>query len=122
MTARYSNKRADNFRLGKSQLIISPVNGRLELLRIPHKAFVKIFLQKVAVATAGTITVGFIGNKESAVADFFLTDTEADSGNLGIVGSTDYKYFQDGSGALTVTTASSFDGSFYVLAEYTIIH
>jgi hypothetical protein len=122
MVARYSNKRADNFRLAKSQLIVSPSNGRLELIRIPHKAFVKVFLQKIAAAAAGTITVGFIGNRESEAADFFLDNTEAAGGTLGIVGSTDYKYFESGSGAITVTTASNFDGSFYVLAEYTTIH
>ena len=122
MAARYSTKRADNFRLAKSLLIDSPVNGRLELIRIPHKAFVEVFIQKEVVASAGTLTVGFLGNREAEDVDFFLDNTEVDGAHLGIVASTDHKYFKAGSGAITVTSGGNFDGSFYVLARYTIIH
>jgi len=129
----YTHAFADNIRLAKSKRLAAPANGTYNLIRLPRYAFVKAVWLWVVTAYTGTspsITVGFIGNGESADPDAFLTNTESAPKTAGMkvsLGGTAAcaagKYFADGSGAITLTTNKD-DGSagvVYVFVDYTVI-
>ena len=122
MTSYYTRIAANNFRFARSRLIQAPENGIYEVIRIPRFAFVEVFLNKITASTVGTLKIGFQGNREPTVDDFFFTNTEAAGGVVEILKSADLKYFTQGSGSIILTTASAFDGDIEVLARYSVIH
>lgn len=127
MTAYYINAQADNFRLCRSRLLNQPADDTYEVIRIPWKGFVSdvTINMSTAFADAGaTVTVGYIGNKDSDDPDYFLTSAEINPDAAGFVVSTRPMYFADAGGAITVTCDDNGDtaGVFMIFAQLTIIH
>jgi len=130
----YTHAFADNLRLAKSKRLAAPANGTYNLIRLPRYAFVKqVWLWVVTAysAAGASVTVGFIGNGETADPDAFLTNTESDPDAAGMKTSLGGsaacaagKYFADGSGAITLTTNKSTGdaGVVYVFADYVVIY
>lgn len=134
MVDMYSNKLADNRMLAMSKLFITPDDDTYDVIRVPHWAFVSnVWLEITTAYIAGTpsITVGWKGNKESAVLAGFFSNDIAKPKELGLkIAQRDAltvfpgKYFDAGSGAVTVTIAAggaTTEGNFRVFCEYTVI-
>jgi hypothetical protein len=134
MTDKFSNKLADNRMLAMSGLFITPDDDIYDIIRIPHWGFVSnVWLEVTTAYIAGTpsITIGWKGNKETAVPAGFMTSAIAKPAEVGLkVAQKDNlegfpgKYFSVGSGAITVTIAAgsaSTEGNFRVFCEYTVI-
>ena len=127
MTSFYSNARADNFALIRSRLLNEPDDDVYDIIRIPWKGFVSdvTIWKSTAYGDAGaTITVGFIGNGESADVDYFLTSAEIDPDASGYVVSDRPKYFNDKGGAITLTCDDNAGtvGVMMVFARLSVIH
>jgi hypothetical protein len=131
----YTNAFADNLRLAKSKLVISPSDATYNLIRIPKYAFVRAVWLQVTVATnvePTTCTVGWTGNSETAVTNGFIT---TDIANPTVVGlkraqsdtlvTFDGKYFSDATGIITLTFAAGAAttlGTYRIFCDYTVIH
>jgi len=127
MTALYSNARADNFTLVRSRLMNEPDDDTYDIIRIPWKGFVSDVTLHLSTAYGGagaTMTIGFLGNGESADVDYFLTSAEIDPDAAGYVVSDRPKYFGDKGGAITLTCDDDGGtvGIFMVFAQLTVIH
>ena len=134
MVDMYSNKLADNRMLAMSKLFITPDDATYDIIRLPHWAFVSnVWLEVTTAYIAGTpsITVGWKGNKETAVLAGFFSNAIAKPLELGLkIAQKDNleafpgKYFNDSSGAVTVTVSAggaTTEGNFRVFCEYTVI-
>ncbi len=134
MTDRFSNKLADNRMMAMSGLFIAPDDHTYDIIRVPHWAFVSnVWLEVTTAYIAGTpsITVGWKGNKETAVPAGFMSNDIAKPEEAGLkVAQKDNleafpgKYFNAGSGAITVTIAAggaTTEGNLRVFCEYTVI-
>jgi hypothetical protein len=130
----YSHALADNFRLVKSKRIIAPADGTYNLIHIPRNAFVMDVWALVTTAYVGgspTVTIGWIGNGETASPAGFMDDTIFACKTLGLKRSekdtavdSSGKYFSAASGALTITvvnSTSTVQGVFYVFCSYSVI-
>jgi hypothetical protein len=123
--------------VARSHDSIDDADGTYDVIPIPRWALVKDV--RVEVVTAGTggipnstITVGFKGNGETADPDAFIDSTLGDTTAAGMIRATDDaqpgskgKWFDDGSGMLTVTLAkgtTTTGPTFRVFVEYAIIH
>ena len=134
MSDKFSNKLADNKMLAMSGLFITPTADIYDIIRVPHWGFVSnVWLEVTTAYVDGTpsITIGWKGNKETAVPAGFMSNEIAKPKELGLkIAQKDNltafpgKYFGAGSGAITVTIAiggASTEGNFRVFAEYTVI-
>ena len=134
MADKFSNKLADNRMMAMSGLFIAPDDDTYDIIRVPHWAFVSnIWLEITTAYIGGTpsITIGWKGNKETAVPAGFMSNDIAKPKELGLkIAQRDNltafpgKYFNAGSGAITVTIAAggaSTEGNFRVFCEYTVI-
>lgn len=131
----YTNAFADNTRLAKSKLIISPSDGTYNIIRIPKYAFVTdVWIQVTTAANVDptTCTVGWLGNGETAVTNGFITTEVADPTSTGLkraqkdaVTTFTGKYFSSSSGAITFTYAAGSAttlGIYRVFCYYVLIH
>lgn len=134
MADKFSNKLADNYMLAMSGLFIAPDDDTYDIIRIPHWGFVKnvwLEITKAYIAGVPSITVGWKGNKETAVPAGFISNDLAKPKVLGLKKAQrdnllafPGKYFGSGSGAITVTIAAggaTTEGDFRVLCEYSVI-
>jgi len=132
-TDAYTSKASDAFRLEASKLMLAPADATYNIIKIPRFAFVTdVWVQIVTAFTVNaSITVGWLGNGETAVADGFITTEIADPLTVGIkraFNSTAVtfpgKYFSEASGAITVTVADNDGavGNFRVFVQFTVIH
>ena len=131
MTDIYTNAFADNVRLAKSRTILTPTAATYNLIRLPKFAFVKRVWLKVSTAgSSDTVTIGWIGNGETAQAAGFMNADIAKVSATGMKESVKdtlvanaSKYFDGASGAITMTVGTTQStGSFMVFCEYTVIH
>ena len=131
----YTNAFADNLRLAKSKLLISPDDGTYNIIRIPKYAFVRDVWLQITTATnvePTTCTVGWLGNGETAVTNGFITTDVADATVVGLkraqkdtVTTFEGKYFSGASGIITFTFAAGSAttlGTYRVFCDYTVIH
>lgn len=134
MADKYSNKLADNQMMAMSGLFIAPDDATYDIIRIPHWGFVSnVWLEVTTAYIGGTpdITIGWIGNQETAVTAGFMSNDIAKPKELGLkIAQMDNltafpgKYFGAGSGAVTVTIAAgsaTTEGNFRVFCEYVVI-
>ena len=134
MADRFSNKLADNRMLAMSGLFIAPDDDTYDIIRVPHWAFISnVWLEITTAYIAGvpSIIIGWKGNKATAVTAGFMSNDIAKPKELGLkVAQKDNltafpgKYFNDGSGVVTVTIAAggaTTEGNFRVFCEYTVI-
>lgn len=134
MADKFSNKLADNRMMAMSGLFIAPDDDIYSIIRIPHWAFISnVWLEVTTAYVGGTpsITVGWEGNKETAVVAGFISNSIAKPAELGLkIAQKDSleafpgKYFGAGSGIVTITVAAgsaTTEGNFRVFCEYTVI-
>jgi len=133
MPDRYSTAASDNYRLARSKLMIEPADGSYNIIHLPRFTFVKKVWVRIDTAygdAGATMTVGFIGNGESADPDAFMTSTECDPDATGMktsVGGTadeaEGKWFDTARGAITVDVDDNGGtvGTFTVFVEYTVL-
>jgi len=126
----YGHAFSDNYRLAGSKKMLALSDDTYSVIRIPRFAFVKELWVEVLVLDAdATMTVGFIGNKETAGVDAFMYNAACAPGTLGlksckggVAAEASGKYFREGSGAITVTVADANLLSFQIFAGYSVIH
>ena len=126
----FSTIAADNFRLCKSKRVVVSVDDTYNLIKIPKRAYVThVNLQILTPfddqTVDGTLSVGFSGNKEASNATYFLTTTEAAALVAGNKLSTKPKYFDAGSGIITLTAVdndSVVDAIVRLFVSYVIIN
>lgn len=134
MTDRFSNKLADNRMMAMSGLFITPDDDTYDIIRVPHWSFVSnVWLELIPAYIGGvpSITIGWKGNKETAIPAGFMSNDIAKPLEAGLklaqkdnLTAFPGKYFGDGSGAITVTIAAggaTTEGNFRVFCEYTVI-
>jgi len=126
-----SVKAADNYRVGKSKTILTPAAATYWVIRIPKFALITDVWFYVATAgSSDTISIGWIGNGETAQAAGFLSTTIAEAMQTGMkrakndtMVAFEGKYFDTASGLLTMTVGTTqTTGKFFIFAEYTVIH
>jgi hypothetical protein len=120
--------------LAISKRMVAPADGEYALIRFSKYTFVTDVWVKITTAfTAGgsSLTVGWVGNGETADAAGFMSNDIAKPTALGLKRAvhdtlTDYpgKYFYSASGMLTCTTDDNGGtaGTFWVFANYYVIH
>lgn len=127
MTDYYSEIQADNFRLCRSRLFQAPADDIYNVIRVPRKSYVTDvgILISTAYAEAGaTITVGYIGNSDTADPDYFLLSATIDPDALGWTVAVKPMYFDDAGGSITVTVDDDGGaaGTFMIFAKHTLIY
>lgn len=129
----YTHKASDNYRLEASKLMLAPADATYNLIKIPKFAFITdVWVQIVTAFTVdASITVGWLGNGETAVPAGFITNEIADPLIVGVkrafnstIVAFPGKYFNGGSGAITATVldGSGAVGNFRVFVQFSVIH
>ena len=127
---------ADNYRLARSQTLLELADGTYNIIRIPHFAFVdEVWLsitQAYAGGSSGAVTVGFVGNGETADPDGFMDATQAGGRATGMkIMSEDAqpgskgKWFSTAGGLLTITLAKGDDTTLLiatVFMRFSVLH
>jgi len=125
---------SDNFRFKRSVKLIAPADEGYCLIRIPQFSHViGVWLHKtVAFSDAGALlSVGFIGNGETADPDAFIDTILGEASSVGVVNAIQDgqpasrgKWFNDASGAITATCDDNGGtaGTFFVAVCYSVIH
>ena len=129
----FTNNVSDNFRLIRSKPLIgaAATAGTWSLIRLPKWAFVSgLWVWIETACNVEDITIGWSGNKETAVPAGFMS---ADILNATVVGyktavndtltSFGQKYFGDGQGAITATLGTTWaSGKITVFCQYSVVH
>lgn len=130
----YTHAFADNVRLAKSKFYTAPASGTYNIIQLPRYTFVKdVWIQIVTAASAAptALTVGWVGNDETAVTNGFITTDIANPTVVGLKraqGDTAVtfpgKYFSGGSGVVTFTYTAGSDTTcaFRIFVDYVVIH
>ena len=135
MPDKISIKAADNYRLTRSDRLVSLADGTYSLIRIPKFAFVDqiwfSITQAYAGGSGGSATIGFAGNGETADPDGFMDATQAGGRAVGMKIMTEDgqpgskgKWFSTAGGLLTITLDDSSDTTLLigqVFMRYSII-
>ena len=132
----YANASADNIRLARSKMILEPVDGTHNIIRIPRYAMLmEVFFNLITPysgTSTGAVTVGFCGNGVTADVDGVLVDSYISSEAAGMSRMTggsaalsEGYWFKDASGAITLTVSVG-DSSNAIACEafafYSVIH
>jgi len=131
----YSQIASDNFRLARSKTLAAPASGTYEVIRVPQWTFVGkvwLYISTAFVGGAPTVSVGWLGNKQTAVTAGFLSNDMSEPFVAGLkesfrdsLVSFPGKWFNAAGGAVTVTVATggaTTVGTFIVFAHYSVIH
>lgn len=95
---------ADNVRIERTAKITLGANGLYYIFKLPKKAYVThIGLEILTAADAGELTVGFVGNGETADASYFMDNAAVQPTITGIRYTALPKWFVDAGGAITLT-------------------
>jgi hypothetical protein len=128
-----SYRLSDRPMLAKSKRMVTPADGTYNLIRLPTKAFVTdvwVLVTTAFTAAGSTLTVGWLGNGETADTDGFLTNDIAKPTVAGLkcavhdtLTSWPGKYFNSASGLITCTTDDNGGtaGTFWVFCNYYVI-
>ena len=132
MTDLYTHAFADNIRLAKSKVLKGAVAAATyNLIRLPKFTFVTDVWAVISTACSATdVTIGWLGNGETAQAAGFMSDARVDAGVTGLkraqhdtLVSFEGKYFSAAGGALTLTVGTTWSaGEIIVLCQYHVIH
>ena len=130
-TDKISYTQSNQFFTAKSKTFVSPNDGSYAVFSFPRYTLVSQVFVLITTAYAGgtpVLSVGWSGNTETAVADGFLSNDIFDPTATGLKLSTkdtltsnQGKYFNLGSGLLTLTVAAggaTTEGTFVILANY----
>ena len=127
---------SDNFRLARSKTLYDLADGTYNLIQLPKFAFVDqvwfYVSQAYAGGSGGSATIGWTGNATTADADGFMDATQAGARATGMkvmTGDTQPgsqgKWFDGGSGCVTITLAASTDSTLlrgFVFVRYSVLH
>jgi len=128
----YTHAFSDNTRLSKGKTMIAPADATYNIVQLPRFALVKAVWLWVISAYAGgapVVTIGFMGNGETADVDAFMTNVETDPTFVGMKCSmhgsalwADGKYFDSASGAITLTTTKGTTaGNLIPFVDYAVV-
>lgn len=129
----YTSAFSQNFMFARSKKFTDPDDGTYNVIRIPRFGFVKnvwVRITTAFTAVGAVLTIGWSGNKEVAEPEGFMTTDVTDPTATGLkmmldasIASEPGKYFDAGSGAITVTTDDDAGtaGTFWVFADYVVI-
>lgn len=128
-----SYRLSDRPMLARSKRMVAPADGTYNLIRVPTKAFVTdvwVLITTAFTAAGSTLTVGWLGNGETADPDGFITNDIAKPTVAGLkcavhdtLTSWPGKYFSSASGLITCTTDDNAGtaGTFWVFVNYYVI-
>jgi len=126
-----SVKAADNYRIGKSRTILTPAAATYWLYRFPRYTLVTdVWLYVPTAGSSDTVSIGWVGNGETAQAAGFLDidvaavmETGMKRAQHSTLVAFEGKYFNSAGGLLTMTVGTiQTTGEFHVFVQYTIIH
>jgi hypothetical protein len=131
----FSHNSSEAFRMCRSKVLSAVADGTYNVLSIPRNALVSNVWLHISTAFsadgAPSITVGWLGNKQAAQPAGFISNDIAKPLEVGLkraqkdtLVSFPGKWFDAGSGAITVTIAaggSTTKAIFTVFAEYAVI-
>jgi len=131
---RMTNALSDKVYMARSLLFNAPDDGTYAIIDLPTKAFVTGVWLNIKTAYVGgppTLTIGWMGNGETAQLAGFMTSEIANPLEAGMKKATHDtllswpgKYFDSGKGAVTMTiaaNAASTEGIFMVFVAYTVM-
>lgn len=131
----FAEKQSDNYRKARSHVLNALADGTYNLIRIPQYAFVKdvfVYLSTAYNTVDATVSIGWLGNKETAqTAGFMSSDVFRPTvvGTKRAVKDTllafEGKWFDAANGAVTCTIAKGTAttlGVFIVFVDYCVIH
>ena len=131
MITSLTSKSDDNLRVTRSGAVTLSANETYALVKVPMNAFILgIWLHKTTAfdaatdGTSGTLTLGFVGNGESADVDYFMSDETVDSDATGIVTHDGGKHFSAAGGYITITRTindSTVNPVVQLFVAYTVI-
>ena len=118
--------------MARSYEFNTPANGTYLCFAIPRNGFltgVWLFIETLCAGTAPTLTVGWLGNGETAAPAGFISSDIAKCATAGYkkaisdnISTWPGKWFNSAPGAVTVTVAGTLTaGKFFILGEYFII-
>lgn len=118
----------------KSQTMVAPDDGYYGLIRVPKYAFVTDVWLDISVAYVGgapSLSIGWLGNGQTAQEDGFIPEDISQPGVLGLkysapaaINAARSKYFGSKGGMITATIAAgsaTTEGTFTVFCQYYII-
>lgn len=127
----FSNAASDNFRLIKSKPLSGAVAaGTWALIRIPKWAYIsKVWVWVQTAASATDVSVGWMGNTETAQAAGFMSTGVLKANVVGYkeavndtIISFGQKYFDKGTGAITATLGTTWSsGKIFVFCQYSVV-
>jgi hypothetical protein len=133
-TERLTQRFSDRYMFAGSRKFVAPDDDTYYIIQLPRYAFVTdvwLFVSSAYVGGAPSIEVGFAGNGGTAVVNGFITNDVAEPTVAGLkrsmydtLTSNSSKYFNNGSGVITVTIAAggaSTEGNFEVFCQYALI-
>lgn len=132
MANKFSRKISDYIYTARGLVMSIPANGTWSCIQVPKNAFVSGVWLNITTACAGTlpkVSVGWLGNGETAQTEGFITQEVAACTEIGLKSSLHSsedswpgKYFNTASGVITVTVSGTLTaGVLYPFAQYTII-
>ena len=130
----FSTAAADNFRLARSKVILSPEDGTYGAIRLPHKAYVMDVQVNIVTpfssGSTGTLDIGVSGSIDDD--DFFITSAHAAPDTAGFTRASSGTavgaegcWLSAGPGAITFTVDkgdSADDIEFCIYVVYSIIY
>ena len=125
-----SLRAADNFRMVKSKTILTPAAATYRLALIPRYAFIMgVWFSVETIGDSDTVSIGWLGNGETAQPAGFLSLGIAKATELGLKSAQhdtlvafEGKYFADKSGMLTMTVGTiQSTGLFHVFVSFAVI-
>lgn len=130
-----TNALSDKVFMARSLLFTEPDDGTYAIIQIPNKAFISdVWLNITTAYVAGTpsLTIGWMGNGETAQTAGFMSNDIAKPMEVGLKRAQhdtllawEGKYFNAGTGAVTITVAANSattEGVFQVFVQYTVIY
>lgn len=129
-----STAASDRYFLAKSKRMVAPADATYNIIRIPKNAFVMdvwVLITTAYTAAGSTLTIGWLGNGETAVTNGFMTVDVAEPTVAGLkraqhdtLTSWEGKYFSTQGGMITCTTDDNAGtaGTFWVFANYTVVY
>lgn len=125
MVDKISRIAADNLRTERTGKITLSEDETYYVFKLPKKSYVThIGLEILTAADAGDLTVGFVGNGESADDEYFMDEVATAVTAAGVKFSTIPKWFVDAGGAITLTLSGGGSTAPVVRAfvQFAVIH
>ena len=128
----FSHKVTDFIYTARGHELNTPADGTFNCIRVPRRALVTkvfLFISTLCAGTLPKVSVGWLGNGETAQTEGFITQEVAACTVAGLKVSThssenswEGKYFDDAAGVVTVTVSGTLTaGVFYPFVQYSII-